>query len=177
MVDEQGWRVFRWVSVPFSLPVRPFGVGLQIYFPIVDQSVCSWLQRTMLLLSFAAVFISKCVMESVWLRPHTSNSFKTSQTSSSTFVCLPPFLANHCHNTAGLTLLLLAYWAEASLAFTNLNWITLKLFRLTVLSLNASFKFNLKLTTQPEMQVLSSQEPLDTDCLPLQLIWCGKTAT
>lgn len=88
----------------FPLSFRPFGVELQIDCPMVYWSVLSWPWTTMLLLFYSTVFISKCVMASVGLCPHTSNSFRTSQTSLSTFTCLPPFVTSQRQNKAGLTL-------------------------------------------------------------------------
>lgn len=104
IVDEQGWRVSCRVAVSFPLSFRPFGVELQIDCPMVYWSVLSWPWTAMLLLFYSTVFISKCVMASVRLCARTSNSFRTSQTSLSTFTCLPPFVTSQRQNKGGLTL-------------------------------------------------------------------------
>lgn len=99
IVDEQGWRVFRRVSVPFSDFKLTSQLLIEVFVPDWKESCCCS--------SIPPSSFLSARWKRVWLRPHTSNSFKTSQTSLSTFASPPPFLASHCHNITALMLLVL----------------------------------------------------------------------
>lgn len=84
---------------PFGLLVLSFKLTAQwfieVFCPDREQPCCC---------SSILPSVFLCVMASVWLCPHTSNSFRTSRTSLSTFTCRPPFVTSQRQNKAGLTL-------------------------------------------------------------------------